>query len=171
MGRKKTILRLRNIDEGIECKDIKKSKKYEMKRERELKSKQLQNIPPTKKLRPNDIHRIVQHTDTSIFDNDDCCLWNGYITNLKNKRKGTYVNFYFRNQKKVALHRLLYANFKGGISCKDYIKYSCPNKGMCCNVNHMVRFEYNSTDNEDTEQESDTESEHSDEENYQVVIY
>ena len=43
-----------------------------MDRERELKRKQLPNIPASKKLRPNDIHRIVQHTDNSIFDEEKC---------------------------------------------------------------------------------------------------
>lgn len=120
-------------------------------RERELKQKQLKNVPLSKKLRPSDINRIVRHTDRSIFDNDDCCIWTGYITNLKNKRKGTYINFYFRDKKKVALHRLLFTNFKENISDEDYIKYSCDNKGKCCNINHMIKFEYNSNEKTDTE--------------------
>src|SRR5205823_3567405 len=132
---------------------------------RELKRKQLPNIPASKKLRPNDIHRIVQHTDNSIFDEEKCCLWTGYITNLKNKRKGTYINFYFKDKKKVALHRLLYANFKGSISSKDYIKYSCANKGKCCNINHMVRCEYNASDNDESDDVSDIESDDDDDEN------
>ena len=152
MGRKN--VHYENIDE-IDIHDIKISKKKLMERERELKSKQLQNVPQSKKLRPNDIHRIVRHTDTSIFDEEKCCLWTGYITNLKNKRKGTYINFYFRDKKKVALHRLLYSNFKGDISDKDYIKYSCPNKGKCCNINHMVKFEYISNESEDSIDEID----------------
>lgn len=171
MGRKKEKVHYQNIDDGIDVKDIKISKKKQMERERELKNKQLPNIPSSKKLRPNDIHRIVQHTDNSIFDEEKCCLWTGYITNLKNKRKGTYINFYFRDKKKVALHRLLYANFKGEISNKDYIKYSCSNKGKCCNINHMVRFEYNSNEKEDSDDESDDESEESEEENFKIVIY
>lgn len=145
MGRKTN----QNFDDDIDMYEIKISKKVQMERERELKRKQLPNIPQSKRLRPNDIHRIVQHTDNSIFDDDRCCLWTGYITNLKNKRKGTYINFYFRDKKKVALHRLLYANFKGDISNKDYIKFSCQNKGKCCNINHMVRFEYNSNEKEE----------------------
>lgn len=175
MGRKKKV-QCQTIDDGIEVKDVKLSKKKLMERERELKSKQLPNIPSSKKLRPNDIHRIVQHTDTSIFDENKCCLWKGYITNLKNKRKGTYINFYFKEKKKVALHRLLYANFKGDISGKDYIKYNCANKGKCCNIHHMVKFEYNSNEKEESDTESDTESdvesdESSIDENFKIVIY
>jgi len=150
MGRKN--VHYENIDE-IDIHDIKISKKKLMERERELKNKQIPNVPQSKKLRPNDIHRIVRHTDTSIFDEEKCCLWTGYITNLKNKRKGTYINFYFRDKKKVALHRLLYSNFKGEISDKDYIKYSCPNKGKCCNINHMVKFAYNSNETEESIEE------------------
>ena len=134
---------------------IKISKKVQIEREHMLKRRQLPNISPSKKLRPNDIHRIVQHTDNSIFDEEKCCLWIGYVTNLKNKQKGTYINFYFKNKRKVALHRLMYANFKGDISNKDYIKYSCANKGKCCNINHMVRFEYNEAEKNKNEGDSD----------------
>jgi len=172
MGHKRDKVHYQDIDDVIDVKDIKLSKKKLMERERELKRKQLPNIPSSRKLRPNDIHRIVQHTDNSIFDEEKCCLWTGYITNLKNKRKGTYINFYFRDKKKVALHRLLYANFKGDISNKDYIKYSCANKGKCCNINHMVKFEYNSNDSEESDIESDSESEVSErEETFKIVIY
>lgn len=126
-----------NVDE------IKESKRKQIQRQKEMLANQLDNVSADKKLRPNDIHRIIQHTDTSIFDEEKCCIWNGYITNLKNKKKGTYINFYFRDKKKVALHRLLYENYKGNIENTDYIKYSCNNKGKCCNINHMVKFEYN----------------------------
>jgi hypothetical protein len=169
MGRNKKV-NCQNIDNQIDIKDIKISKKKQMERERELKNKQLPDVPSSRKLRPNDIHRIAQHTDTSIFDEEKCSLWTGYITNLKNKRKGTYINFYFKDKKKVALHRLLYANFKGDISMQDYIKYSCPNKGKCCNINHMVKFEYNSNDMDAESSDSDSSSESS-EENFKIVIY
>jgi hypothetical protein len=149
------------------------SKKRRMERERELKKGQLPNVPASKRLRPSDIHRIVQHTDNSIFDEEQCALWMGYITNLKNKRKGTYINFYFRDKKKVALHRLLYANFKGYISNKDYIKYSCANKGKCCNINHMVRFEYNSNEKEELEDEESDNEENDEpiEDVFKIIIY
>lgn len=172
--KKKRKIRYQNIDKGLNVSDIKISKRKEMERERELKRKQLTTVPSSKKLRPDDIHRIVLHTNCSIFNEENCCLWTGYITNLKNKRKGTYINFYFRDKKKVALHRLLYANFKGDICSKDYIKYSCSNKGKCCNINHMVKFEYNSNDKEDGNTDSDLdseESEESEEETFKIIIY
>lgn len=179
MGRKKEKVRYQNFDDDVEINEIKISKKVQMERERELKRRQLPNVPLSKKLRPNDIHRIVQHTDNSIFDEEKCCLWTGYITNLKNKRKGTYINFYFKDKKKVALHRLLYANFKGEISNTDYIKYSCTNKGKCCNVNHMVRFEYNADkDDDDLNSDdiidtNDVDNDHDENDgfNFKIVIY
>ena len=114
------------------------SKKYEI--EDELKKKQLSDVPTSKKLRLCDINRITNNISSSIFDEEKCALWTGYITNIKNKKKGIYINFYFKNQKKVALHRLLYSNYKGALLDSDYIKYSCDNKGICCNLNHMVKF-------------------------------
>ena len=97
-----------------------------------LKSRQLNNIDPSKKLKESDMKRIVKYTDKSIFSND-CCLWKGYITNNKSK----YVNFYF-NGNKCALHRLLYINFVGDLHDNVYLSHSCKNDGVCCNVNHLV---------------------------------
>jgi hypothetical protein len=110
---------------------------------KELLLRQLPNINPTKKLTYNDIRRISKFLVTSIFDELNCSVWNGYITNEKNQTKGTYINFYF-NQKKIALHRLLYLNFIGDILNTEYVKFSCVNKGKCCNVHHMKKYSYNS---------------------------
>ena len=110
---------------------------------KELLLKQLPNINPTKKLTYNDIRRISKFLVMSIFDEHNCSIWNGYITNEKNQTKGTYINFYF-NQKKIALHRLLYLNFIGDILNTEYIKFSCANKGKCCNIHHMKKYSYNS---------------------------
>ena len=74
MEQKKKKVHYQNIDYGIDIKEIKISKKVQMERERELKRRQLPNVAQSKRLRPNDIHRIVQHTDNSIFDEDECCL-------------------------------------------------------------------------------------------------
>ena len=109
---------------------------------KELLLKQLKNINASKKLNYNDIKRISKFLTTSIFDQKECSIWNGYITNEKNQSKGTYINFYF-NQKKIALHRLLYLNFIGDILNTEYIKFICTNKGKCCNINHMKKYTYN----------------------------
>ena len=110
---------------------------------KELLTNQLKNINQTKRLNYNDIKRISKFLSSSIFDQTQCSLWNGYITNEKNQSKGTYINFYF-NQKKIALHRLLYLNFIGDILNTEYLKFSCPNKGKCCNIHHLKKYSYNS---------------------------
>jgi len=109
---------------------------------KELLLNQLKNIHPNKKLNYGDMKRISKFLTNSIFHNTDCSLWNGYVTNEKNQTKGTYINFYF-NKKKIALHRLLYINYIGEISNKEYIRFSCENKGKCCNINHMRKYSYN----------------------------
>ncbi len=114
---------------------------------KELLTKQLKNVSSSKKLSYNDIKRISKFISLSIFDKDNCSLWTGYITNEKNQTKGTYINFYF-NKKKIALHRLLYLNYIGEISNDEYIKFSCENKGKCCNINHMNKYSYNKNLNE-----------------------
>ena len=108
---------------------------------KELIKKQLPDIPSQWKLNINDMKRICKYINTSIFDEDDCCIWNGYITNMNNSNKGTYVNFYFRN-KKVALHRLLYSNFVAPLDSSEYLKFNCEHKGICCNINHYEKYKY-----------------------------
>jgi len=108
----------------------------------ELLKKQIIGISSDKKLNYNDIKRISKFIKSSIFDKKKCSIWNGYITNENNNSKGTYINFYF-NKKKIALHRLLYINYIGILSDNEYLKYSCENKGKCCNINHMNKYTYN----------------------------
>ena len=112
----------------------------------ELIKKQLIGIPTDKKLNYNDIKRISKFIKTSIFDKNKCSLWDGYITNENNNSKGTYINFYF-NKKKIALHRLLYINYIGHLSDNEYLKFSCENKGKCCNIYHMKKYTYNNKNN------------------------
>ena len=79
--------------------------------------------------------RICKNLKKSIFNKDDnCALWNGYITNNKNGKQ--YINFYFK-KKKVALHRLLYMNYIGYVNSNEYLKLSCKNCGKCCSINHI----------------------------------
>ena len=56
----------------------------------EMIEKQRKNCPAHKLLSKSDIKRIIKYTNTSIFSNDKCCIWQGYITN----NKGKYINFY-----------------------------------------------------------------------------
>lgn len=122
----------------------------------ELSSKQLKNIPLAKKLSFSDLKRIDKYIINSIFDVKDCCIWQGYITNVNNPNKALYINFYFK-KKKIALHRLLYINFKESLENYHYIKFLCENKGKCCNVNHMNKCEYkiNNIDMIDDEEDNE----------------
>jgi hypothetical protein len=113
---------------------------------KELIKRQLPDTPIQWKLNINDMKRICKYIDTSIFDENNCCIWNGYITNMNNTNKGTYVNFYFRN-KKVALHRLLYSNFVAPLDSSEYLKFNCDNKGVCCNINHYEKYKYSKNNN------------------------
>ena len=112
---------------------------------KELVAKQKKDIPTNKKLQLSDIKRIARRISGSISDPNKCSIWSGYITNINNAAKGTYVNFYFR-KKKVALHRLLYINFVGPLEDDEYLKFNCENKGKCCNVHHMNKFKYNTVE-------------------------
>lgn len=144
-GKSEIILEKNTIDDMMESsKDINKVKKLKKNSNeifKELIKKQLSDIPQLWKLNINDMKRICKYIDNSIFDNDSCCIWNGYITNMNNSNKGTYVNFYFRN-KKVALHRLLYSNFVAPLDSSEYLKFNCENKGICCNINHYEKYKY-----------------------------
>ena len=104
----------------------------------ELINNQLKTLPNDKKLLYNDLKRICKYIKTSIFT-DECSLWYGYITIIKNDDKKSYINFYYAG-KKYALHRLLYLNFKGELSDSEYIKFNCINKGKCCNINHFYKI-------------------------------
>ena len=140
-----------NDEEDIPVKKINKKTKSEIAKTtsndifKELIKKQIPETPSQWKLQINDMKRICKYITTSIFDEDNCCLWNGYITNINNTNKGTYVNFYFRN-KKVALHRLLYSNFVAPLDSSEYLKFNCDNKGICCNVNHYEKYKYTKND-------------------------
>lgn len=107
----------------------------------ELIQNQVKTVPLDKKFRYNDLKRLCKHLHSSIFDENTCCLWDGYITNINNTSKGIYINFYFKG-KKAALHRLLYSNFIGDLSDDEYLKFNCENKGKCCNITHLKKFKY-----------------------------
>lgn len=95
-----------------------------------MKQNQL-NCSELYKLSEKDLKRILKYTNIDIFG-DQCVIWNGYITQGKNK----YINFFYKG-KKIALHRLLYINFVGELDEHSYLTYICENAGICCNVNHI----------------------------------
>ena len=109
----------------------------------ELIRNQRKDIPYGMKLYLNDLKRIVEFIPCGIFT-EECCTWKGYITNLNNDKKGTYVNFYYK-KKKRALHRLLYINFKEHLETNEYVRFNCEHKGYCCSINCMYKVKYNTT--------------------------
>ena len=105
----------------------------------ELINKQRSDIDSAKKLDIKDLHRICKNINGSIFQKDNgCCLWCGYVTNISNSNT-KYINFFFK-KKKYALHRLLYENFVGNIDKSEYLRFTCDNKGVCCNLNHIKKI-------------------------------
>ena len=95
-------------------------------------NRQLKNIDDKFKLECQDMQRIVNNLNNDIFG-DECCKWNGYVTKSSNS---FYVNFFFKSRK-LALHRILYINYMGPLDDNSYLKYTCNNKGICCNINHI----------------------------------
>ena len=150
MTNNNVILNIKN--KNVNNKDFKNNKIFT-----ELINRQLYNIPHDKKLSLSDMRRICKYINSSIFHPTECCLWGGYITNNNNFNKGRYVNFY-HNRKKVALHRLLYSNYVQNIDNAEYLKFTCKNKGICCNINHLQKLNYNkffNTINDDAVSQND----------------
>jgi len=105
----------------------------------ELINKQRIDVDLNKKLDIKDLHRICKNINSSIFTNTSkCCLWCGYVTNIANSNT-KYINFFFK-KKKYALHRLLYENFTDNIDKSEYLRFSCDNKGICCNLSHIKKI-------------------------------
>lgn len=103
----------------------------------ELVDKQLRDVENEKKLDVKSLQRISRNVEGSLFG-DKCIIWQGYITYISSTDVH-YINFFF-NGKKHALHRLLYLNYMGDVKKNEYLKYTCPNKGKCCNINHIVKI-------------------------------
>jgi len=139
----------------------------------ELIQKQRKECKDSKKLNLSELKRISKNLDTSIFSEDSCSIWTGYITNNTSDVKPSYINFYFRN-KKIALHRLLYENYIDNLDKNQYLKYNCKNKGICCNVNHIEVV--NSNKNEkinkiDSKQDKDEDKEKEDKNTNLIVNF
>ena len=103
----------------------------------ELINNQIEDVDNKKKLDVRSLQRISRNIDDSIFG-DKCVIWQGYITYIESTNVH-YINFFF-DGKKHALHRLLYLNFIGDVKSNEYLKYSCSNKGKCCNINHIFKI-------------------------------
>jgi hypothetical protein len=76
-----------------------------------------------------DLKRLDTYIEGDIFNNDNCIRYTGEL------KKNTAI-FSFKG-KKVSLHRLLYHNFINPIIRSDILKFKCPNKGLCCSLDHI----------------------------------
>lgn len=103
----------------------------------DLINNQKDDIDGNKKFDVKSLQRISRNLDDTIFSNK-CVIWKGYITYISNTDTH-YINFFF-NGKKHALHRLLYLNYIGEVNKNEYLKYTCENKGKCCNINHIYKI-------------------------------
>ena len=100
--------------------------------------KQSSKVPKNYKLYYNDIIRLNKYLPYNIFDNNNCCIWNGYISEYKNKPQ---INFQLNNNRKP-VQRLLYINYiNPDIKTKDIIYASCINKYTCCSLRHLIKNE------------------------------
>ena len=48
---------------------------------KELLTKQIKDVPANYRLHYGDLKRICKYIPHSIFDENKCCIWEGYITN------------------------------------------------------------------------------------------
>ena len=102
----------------------------------ELVTRQIDNGTPSKTLSYNDFKRISLKIPNSIFGLD-CSIWNGKIR----KHHGTYISFFFKGRKK-ALHRILYMNYVEPLADNEFLRFTCSNKGACCNISHVEKMRY-----------------------------
>jgi len=118
----------------------------------ELIHKQLRDVEESRRMTQSDLRRVAKHVKMGLFQKSCCCMWQGYVTNVNKKNKGTYINFYFR-KRKVPLHRLLYQNFVGPLDFDDYIRFRCSNKGFCCNIPCLEQRKYKNRDKMESAQQ------------------
>lgn len=103
---------------------------------REFLKRQKKDIQPIYKLSPKDIMRLLKFIETSPFNNDMCCLWNGYM--YSNIYKKIYA-YFLLNNKNMQLHRILYINYIGKLGRSEYMTLSCKSGRQCCNINHLAK--------------------------------
>ena len=108
------------------------------------------DIPEESKLGIRHIIRISKYLNKSIFDKNECSIWQGYIIIQNREYSCPFVNIYFKH-KKVNLHRLLFINYKDSLKKDEYIKFICENPGKCCNINHMMKFKFHFNKKEELE--------------------
>lgn len=82
------------------------------------------------KLQFEDMKRLDMCISGDIIISDKCCLYIGQTVSNR------YCTFSFRG-KKTSILRMLYHNFVDDIEPDLRLKYTCENKGLCCNLSHF----------------------------------
>ena len=82
------------------------------------------------KLSFEDLKRIDRASLGDVTSSRNCCLYIGETVS------NTYCTFSYKG-KKTSIIRMLYHNFIGDIDPDAQIKYTCENKGRCCNLKHF----------------------------------
>lgn len=90
---------------------------------------------------------LGEKTLGNLLDNNNKNCWIN-MDSVDNK-KISCINFYINN-KKIALHRLMYINFTDSLDKNSYLKHTCNNKN-CYNIYHLEKAIHN--DNEIQHQE------------------
>lgn len=107
----------------------------------ELQDRQLADVPPEWKLSNSDLQYILSNVMSSIFG-DECCIWSGSNASDGEKPKKRPYNNFYHNKKKTALHRLIYSNYVQPLTSLEFIRFNCENKGRCCTVAHLQKYQY-----------------------------
>jgi hypothetical protein len=110
----------------------------------ELIDNQLTNVRQSKRLYFIDLQNIINNVESSLFNENKCCIWNGKMSSMFYPYNNAYMKIIYKNRKH-SLQRLLYENYVGEILHNTYIKYTCNNNKIknCCNIKHMICIEGN----------------------------
>ena len=82
------------------------------------------------KLNFEDLKRVDKSISGDITNSKDCCLYNGTVVGEN------YSTFSYKG-KKTSLIRILYHNLVADNKPDMKVKWSCENKGLCCNLSHF----------------------------------
>lgn len=104
---------------------------------RDLVTFQLPNIDFSVKLKYSDLIRLSPKLSVSPFRHQ-CSLWTAYV--CKSIPRSKNVVFFF-NRKKQDIRRIIYANFVGELTARNYIKMECGNRECMC-IHHMRKGTY-----------------------------
>lgn len=100
---------------------------------------QRKDICISRKLRAIEIQKICKNIEGKIKGfKEKCCRWLGKCA-IKDNKRGKYISYFFNN-KKVALHRLLFENFVRPLKENENLKFTCKNSNFCLNLDHLQPF-------------------------------